>query len=101
MEHTKTEIVAIFQQAGIPCAPLNTTEDLVGDPQLAERGYFVQIDHPAAGRLMYPGAPFRMEQSPFEVRRPAPTLGQHNAEVLGELGYDTGDLAALSAAGVI
>jgi crotonobetainyl-CoA:carnitine CoA-transferase CaiB-like acyl-CoA transferase len=101
MSHTKNEIVAIFQKAGIPCAPLNTTEDLVGDQQLAERGYFVQIDHPAAGTLKYPGAPFRMTESPFEIRRPAPTLGQHNAEVFGELGYDAGDLAALSSAGVI
>lgn len=101
MARTKNEIVAIFQKAGIPCAPLNTTEDLVKDSQLAERGFFIEIDHPAAGRLTYPGAPFRLPQSPFEIRRPAPMLGQHNAEVLGELGYDAKDLAALSAAGVI
>ncbi len=101
MARTKSEIVAIFQADGIPCAPLNTTEDLVNDPQLAGRGFFIEIDHPAAGRLTYPGAPFRLPQSPFEIRRPAPMLGQHNAEVLGELGYDAKDLAALSAAGVI
>ncbi len=101
MARNKKEIVAIFQQAGIPCAPLNTTEDLLADPQLADRGFFVQIDHPAAGRLTYPGAPFRLTQSPFAIRRPAPLLGQHNAEVLGDLGYDANDLAVLSAAGVI
>jgi crotonobetainyl-CoA:carnitine CoA-transferase CaiB-like acyl-CoA transferase len=101
MERTKNEIVALFQKAGIPCAPLNTTEDLVNDPQLARRDYFVQIDHPAAGTLTYPGAPFRMVQTPFKIRRPAPMLGQHNIEILGELGYVAGDLAALSAAGVI
>jgi crotonobetainyl-CoA:carnitine CoA-transferase CaiB-like acyl-CoA transferase len=101
MARTKKEIVAIFQKAGIPCAPLNTTEDLTRDPQLTERGFFIEIDHPAAGRLTYPGAPFRLPESPFKIRRPAPMLGQHNAELLGELGYDANDLAALSAAGVI
>jgi CoA:oxalate CoA-transferase len=101
MARNKNEIVAIFQKAGIPCAPLNTTEDLLADAQLADRGYFVQIDHPASGRLTYPGAPFRLMQTPFAIRRPAPLLGQHNAEVLGDLGYDANDLAVLSAAGVI
>ena len=101
MERTKREIVEIFQAAGIPCAPLNTTADLVGDPQLAARGFFVEVEHPVAGKFSYPGAPFKMPESPFAIRRPAPTLGQHNAGILGELGYDSGDLAALSAAGVI
>jgi crotonobetainyl-CoA:carnitine CoA-transferase CaiB-like acyl-CoA transferase len=101
MSRTKTEIVALFQKSGIPCAPLNTTEDLVNNPQLAERGFFIPIDHPAAGRLIYPGAPVRLPQSPFAIRRPAPLLGQHNADVLGELGYQANDLCALSAAGVI
>ncbi len=101
MAHTKREIVDVFQAAGIPCAPLNTTADLVGDPQLAARGFFIDIDHPVAGRFKYPGAPFKMPESPFAIRRPAPLLGQHNAEILGELGYESNDLAALSANGVI
>jgi len=101
MSRTKSEIVATFQTFGIPCAPLNTTEDLVNDSQLAERGFFIPIDHPAAGRLTYPGAPFRLPKSPFAIRRPAPLLGQHNADLLGELGYELKDLSALSAVGVI
>jgi len=101
MSRSKKEIVATFQKFGIPCAPLNSTEDLVNDPQLAERGFFISIDHPAAGPLTYPGAPFRLPRSPFAIRRPAPLLGQHNAELLGELGYEPSDLCALSAAGVI
>jgi crotonobetainyl-CoA:carnitine CoA-transferase CaiB-like acyl-CoA transferase len=100
MARSKKEIVGRLQAAGIPCAPLNTTADLVADPQLAARGYFIQFDHPVAGRLTYPGAPIRMSESPFAIRRPAPTLGQHNAEVLGELGYGASDLAVLSASGV-
>ncbi len=101
MARGKTEIVRILQTAGIPCAPLNTTADLVNDEQLAARNYFVEVDHPAAGKFKYPGAPMRMSQTPFAIRRPAPMLGQHNAEIFGELGYDSNDFAVLSAAGVI
>ena len=90
-----------LSDGGNSCAPLNTTADLVGDPQLAAARLLYRIDHPVAGKFKYPGAPFRMTQTPFAIRRPAPMLGQHNAEVLGELGYDSNDLAVLSATGVI
>lgn len=101
MARSKNEIVRILQAAGIPCAPLNTTADLVNDEQLAARNYFVEVDHPVAGKFKYPGAPMRMTETPFAIRRPAPMLGQHNTEIFGELGYDSNDLAVLSAAGVI
>ncbi len=98
---TKRELTERFQNGGVPCAPLNTVADLAGDEQLMQRNFFVRIDHPAAGPLTYPGAPFKMKETAYVVRRPAPLLGQHNAEILGELGYQTAELAALSAAAVI
>jgi crotonobetainyl-CoA:carnitine CoA-transferase CaiB-like acyl-CoA transferase len=101
MARTKRELFDRFQAGGLPCAPLNTVADLVSDEQLMQRKFFIPIDHPAAGTITYPGAPFKMSDAPFAIRRPAPILGQHNAEVLGELGYGATDLAALSAAAVI
>ncbi|HEY2105008.1 MAG TPA: CoA transferase, partial [Candidatus Binataceae bacterium] len=101
MARTKREITGRFQTGGLPCAPLNTVADLVDDEQLLHRKFFVRIDHPVAGPLAYPGAPFRMNETPYVIRRPAPLLGQHNAEILGELRYGAADLAALSAAAVI
>jgi crotonobetainyl-CoA:carnitine CoA-transferase CaiB-like acyl-CoA transferase len=101
MARTKHELFARFQAGGLPCAPLNTVADLVNDEQLMQREFFVPINHPVAGPITYPGAPFKMKEAPFAIRRPAPTLGQHNAEILGELGYGATDLAALSAAAVI
>ena len=83
------------------CAPLNTIEDLANDQHFIGRGAFAEIDHPAAGRLTYPGRPFVMSESPWEVRRPAPLLGQHNAEVLGEIGYGPEDVVRLRQQGVI
>ena len=101
MARTKREITDRFQTGGLPCAPLNTVADLADDEQLTHRKFFVRIDHPVAGPLTYPGAPFGMNETPSVIRRPAPMLGQHNAEILGELGYGAADLAALSAAAVI
>jgi crotonobetainyl-CoA:carnitine CoA-transferase CaiB-like acyl-CoA transferase len=101
MARTKRELTERFQTGGLPCAPLNTVADLIDDEQLMHREFFVRIDHPVAGPLTYPGAPLKMRETPFVIRRPAPLLGQHNAEILGELGYRAADLAALSAAAVI
>jgi CoA:oxalate CoA-transferase len=87
---------------GWPVYPVNTVRDVLEDPHFRARGFFVDVDHPVAGRLPYVGAPWRMAEGGFAVRRPAPLLGQHNAEVLGgELGLGTEDLARLHAAGVI
>jgi crotonobetainyl-CoA:carnitine CoA-transferase CaiB-like acyl-CoA transferase len=98
---TKRELTERFQQGGVPCAPLNTVADLAGDEQLIQRNFFIRVGHPDAGALTYPGAPFKMKETDYVIRRPAPLLGQHNAEILGELGYSPADLAALSAAAVI
>ena len=76
--------------------------EVLDNPQYAARGYFVDLEHPVIGTVRFPGAPFLMGDTPWQVRSPAPTLGQHNSEVLGErLGYSKGDLTLLRAAEVI
>jgi crotonobetainyl-CoA:carnitine CoA-transferase CaiB-like acyl-CoA transferase len=77
-------------------------DEVLDNPQYDARGYFVEVDHPVAGRLPYPGAPFKMSATPWQARSPAPALGQHNPQVYCDrLGYTRADLARLSAAGVI
>jgi crotonobetainyl-CoA:carnitine CoA-transferase CaiB-like acyl-CoA transferase len=100
-EHTKREIIEGGQAAGVLCGPINTTEDLVNDPHWKAREFWVDVDHPVTGKLTYPGAPFKMHETPWQVRRPAPLLGQHNEEVYGELGYSKEDLVRLRERGVI
>ena len=76
--------------------------DLFDCPQLRERGFYVEVDHPAAGVAEYPGMGPTLSEGPFEVRYPAPLLGQHNREVYGEeLGYSKGQLTALKESGAI
>lgn len=100
-EHTKEEIYHGGQANGCPTSPLFTVEDLVNSEQLREREFFVEMDHPRAGRFKYPSAPYRMSKTPFRVRRAAPELGQDNEEIYTGLGYSREDLVRLRQAGII
>ena len=85
MEHDKDEILQLCLENRIPCAPVLTMDEALESPQLLARRWFRAVDHPQAGRLKYPGAPVRLHGSSLKVSAPAPTLGQHNAEVLDNL----------------
>lgn len=95
-KHDGREIFTAAQEWRIPFAPVLGIDELQRDPQYEARGFFQEIDHPIAGCLIYPGAPFRMSQTPPEVRR-APLLGEHNEEVyIGTLGFSKDQLINLS-----
>ncbi|MDP6102671.1 MAG: CoA transferase [Dehalococcoidia bacterium] len=81
---------------------VQTPEDLINCPQLEERDYWAEIDHPVIGKIKVPGEVFRLPESPWSLRSPAPLLGQHNEDVLcGDLGYTRQDLVLLRQQGVI
>jgi len=98
---TKQQATEEMQAAGVAVTPISTPEDVVNDRHLNERGFWVKIDHPVTGKVTYPGAPMDMSEGGFQVRMPAPLLGQHNVEVYGRLGYTREDLVRLRATGVI
>lgn len=90
------------QRRRIPITPVHSAQDLFNFPQLNERGFFVQIEHPKVGRLTYPGAPFKLSETPWSLERPAPLLGEHNEEILSHrLGYPKMDLVKMAEAGII
>lgn len=101
MERTHLEAAEQGQKAGVPAVPVQTMEDVANDVHFNERGAFVDIDHPVAGKFKYFGRPFIMSETPWQLRRPAPALGQHNAQVYGQLGYGAEDLVRLRQEGVI
>ena len=101
LEHTKQELWDKAQEVGLLCGGLNTIDEVFKNEQLQDRGFFVEIEHPVIGRTKYPGAPFRPTETPWQIRRPAPMLGQHNEEVYRQLGYNKEDLAKLRESGVI
>jgi crotonobetainyl-CoA:carnitine CoA-transferase CaiB-like acyl-CoA transferase len=101
MQHTKQEIMQIAQEHRVPCCAVQDISDVASDPHLNERGAFMEISHPIAGNLKYPGRPFMMYETPFQMHRPAPLLGEHNAEIYGELGYAGEELGHMAEWGVI
>ena len=100
-DFTVQDLYLKAQARRIPFAPVSTMGYLLNSEHLNARGFFVQLDHPEAGSLTYPGAPHICSETPWELRRPAPCLGQHNAEVYTELGMTAQDLAALQRTGTV
>ncbi len=101
-DQTVEELYHKAQARRIPFAPVSTMGDLLNSEHLKARGFFVEISHPVAGTLKYPGPLFQMSRTPWELRRPAPTLGQHNREVFVErLKLSDDQFAQLQKKGVI
>ena len=91
----------LFREAGIPCGPINFVDETLADPHLRARGIIVELEHPAAGLVRSIANPVRLSQTPVSYRLPPPMLGQHNAEVLIELGYEPSEVEELETRGVI
>ena len=96
------EAVARLTAAGVYAAPVNSASAIIADSQLQSRGYFVPIERAVVGTHLYPGAVARLAQSPLRANRPAPLLGEHNADVFRRLlGMSDDEIRELEAAGVI
>jgi len=76
--HTPEEIMSVLQEAGVRCAPVKNAADLANDPQLGNRGFFVQLHHPILGNTYSDGTPIMLSRTPAQHRRAAPLLGQDN-----------------------
>ena len=82
--HAKHDVARWGQERRIPCFPVNTVRDLFNDAHLKFRRFFTDVEHPVAGRLTYPGVPYRFSNLTLPLTaRPAPRLGEHNARFLG------------------
>jgi crotonobetainyl-CoA:carnitine CoA-transferase CaiB-like acyl-CoA transferase len=81
---TRDEVFKLAQAEHVPSFPVNSPAEVANNAQYAARRYFIDCTHPAAGRVRIPGAPMRFSRTPWLLRRPAPRLGEHNAEILGQ-----------------
>ncbi len=97
------ELMRETMTRGLVVGLVQSPKQVVESPHLAERGYFVELDHPVAGNLKYAGAGFLLDGvNPMEARRPAPRLGEHNAEVFCQkLGLSGEELSRLRVARII
>ncbi|MBI2832174.1 MAG: CoA transferase [Chloroflexi bacterium] len=102
-KHTMKELQKEAQKRFIFLAPCYTPKEIAEDEQIASRDYWVQVEHPEWGAsVTYPGAPVKMNLTPWKIYRRAPLIGEHNVEVYkGELGLSDSDLVMLKQAKII
>ncbi|MEX2520069.1 MAG: CoA transferase [Paracoccaceae bacterium] len=101
LTRTTAEWLAFFDENDIPATPLHTIDTLVADPHLAAVGFFREEDHPSEGAIRAMAYPSAWSATQPETSRPAPRLGEHDEEVLREMGYGSARIKALRAEGVL
>lgn len=102
INHTHREAMEILQKAGVAAVPSFTSADLIPDPHLRERGFWLDVEHPVIGNTVVSAPPWKLSETPIEVRRHAPLIGEHNHYVFGELlGLSSAQIARLEEESVI
>jgi crotonobetainyl-CoA:carnitine CoA-transferase CaiB-like acyl-CoA transferase len=94
--------LADMVNAGLPCGPINSIPDVFSHPQAQARNMTIESEHASAGTVKMTGFPYKLSQTPAEIHRPPPTLGQHTDEVLTSvLDYSVENVSALRNKGAI
>jgi crotonobetainyl-CoA:carnitine CoA-transferase CaiB-like acyl-CoA transferase len=97
----KAEWISAFRGAGIPCGPVRSVVEALSDPLAAAREVVTEIDHPTIGKMSMLGLSLRLNDTPAEIRRHPPLLGEHTEEILVGLGYDEAEVKTMRESGVV
>ncbi|HEY2908185.1 MAG TPA: CoA transferase [Vicinamibacterales bacterium] len=98
---TCNDWLAAFDEAGIPCGPINDYAHVLNDPQIRARDMVLEIKHPTLGAQRALGSPIKMSGTPPNAARRAPLLGEHTDEVLAETGFSRDEIVAMRRDGVV
>ncbi|MBV8423729.1 MAG: CoA transferase, partial [Candidatus Eremiobacteraeota bacterium] len=97
---TKYEVLDKCNENDVPCGPILDMRELFEDESLRARKMIVAVEHPERGTFYTVGCPLNLSDSPADVKR-SPLLGEHNAEILSELGFSPSDVDRLKADGAM
>lgn len=100
-DFTRDGLLARLIAADVLTAPVNEIPEVLQDPQIRHNRMIVEADHPTLGTVKLTGVPIKFGGTPGAVRRSPPVHGQHTEEILGELGYDSEQIAALVREGAV
>ena len=98
---TTAHWVEVLNAAGVPCGPVNRVDEVFQDPQVQAQQMVLDVDHGAYGMVRSLGFPMKLSDTPCQVRRPAPQLGEHSDAILAELGYADAERQQFVADGVV
>ena len=95
------EWVQDLQEASVPCGPINDIADVFADPHVLARDMYREMPHPTLGSIKQTGLPIKFSKTPSGFDRHPPLLGEHNQELLAELGYSEQEIRRLAENSVI
>lgn len=95
------EWIELLLTHDIPAGPVNSFQGAFDDPQMQARRMLQWVDHPVEGRIAQIGFPVKFSDTPGEITRPPPVLGEHTDQILGELGYSPDDIARMREQGAV
>ena len=101
-QYTVKEVGEMMDRERVANASILNIQQVVDDPHLNERGYFVEVEHPIIGKAKIPGFPFKLSETPGEIDRPSPLVGEHNEEIFAKyLGIGKEEVRKLKEEGAI
>ena len=99
--HEQYEVLQIFRDAGVTVGPVHDTLGMLNDPLVKENKVMVRLPDEEIDSVVMHNVAARLSETPGLIRSPAPTLGEHNSEILGDIGIDETELSTLGEQGVI
>ena len=100
-EKPAQEWIERLNEAGVPCGPIYTIDQVFADPQVRSLGIAQSVVHPELGETTLVGQPVELSRTPGKIETPTPAHGAHTEEVLREIGYDSQEIAGLRASGAL
>jgi len=98
---TRDEWVKVLIEADVPCAPVLSLDEVVADKHLRKRGVFPEVDNADGGKVKQVAYPAKFSETPPQIRRLPPALGEHTQEILEWLGYTPAEIEELRQKGDI
>ena len=101
LQHTADELLDKLIPAGMPCSAAYKISEAMATAHAQARGSVLEVDYPGIGPVKSANNPIKLSDAPVSVRRKSPMVGQHTVEIMREVGYSDGEIAALREAKAI